>query len=296
MSNDKGLDKLVSSLLAKADEDGLMPWQRCTIDGITGTDWPRNAQTGKTYRGGNWFWLRWLGAEYWAGNKQWQKLGAKVTDWNAAQFILAPTRFVAVKDTNGDKRRIPIGWKAVKVYPVTAVEGWTPPPKPDVEPVPPIEAAEALIKAMPNAPTIVHSAVATTGSYNWRDDVVTMPLRDHCVSAERYYKTTFHELVHSTGFDSRCKRDMDNFGDNHAYSREELVAEFGAAFLCAHCGITDTEANSAAYIKHWKEFIGNDPKVLVSATADAQKAVDYILNVKAAKSTGKATTGGATAA
>lgn len=284
-ANDKGLAKFVGALLAKSDEDGLMPWQRCTLPGVTGTDWPVNAKTKRTYRGGNWFWLRFMGVEYWAGAKQWRDLGATVADLDAAQYILAPHKWVKVKGESGKRdKRIPIGWRAVKVYPLTVVTGWTPPAKPDVVPVPPIEAAEAIIKAMPNAPVIVHSDGATTGSYAPWSDTVTMPLRDHCISAERYYKTMFHELAHSTGHESRNKRDLSGFSGEHAYSREELVAEFTAAFLSAAAGIHDaTVDNSAAYIAHWKAFIGNDPKVLVSATADAQKAADFILATAAAE-------------
>lgn len=87
--------------------------------------------------------------------------------------------------------------------------------------------------------------------------------------------------MHSTGHRKRLDRHAKikdhNFG-SHDYSQEELVAEMGAAYLC---GLTDiqqqTIENNAAYIKSWIRTFKNEPKVLIMAAAQAQKAVDYIL-------------------
>jgi antirestriction protein ArdC len=89
------------------------------------------------------------------------------------------------------------------------------------------------------------------------------------------------KLVHSTGHSNRLARHEKiknhKFGSQD-YSQEELVAEMGAAYLC---GLTDLEQetiqNNAAYIKSWIRTFNDDPKVLVLAAAQAQKAVDYIL-------------------
>jgi antirestriction protein ArdC len=274
--SDKALYKFVEGLWAMSEKDGLPPWERCTVDGIVGTG-PVNAKTGKAYRGSNWLWLLMNGVDYAAGAKQWKSLGVTSIDRSQVLWILAPSRWITREDVSGTKHRFPIGWRGVKVYPHSAVKGWTPPAKPDVVPVDPIDAAEALIAAMPNAPAVSFSDHATTGSYAPTLDAVTMPLRDHCRSAEHYYKTYLHELAHSTGHASRCKRDLSGFSGSHEYSREELVAEFTAAFLAMRCGIHDaTRENSAAYIKSWRRFIAKDPKVFLSAVADAQKAADYI--------------------
>ena len=65
-----------------------------------------------------------------------------------------------------------------------------------------------------------------------------------------YYATALHELVHWTGHDPRCDRQLRNrFGDD-AYAVEELIAELGAAFLCAHCRI-DGELQHASYVASW---------------------------------------------
>jgi Zincin-like metallopeptidase len=50
--------------------------------------------------------------------------------------------------------------------------------------------------------------------------------------------TLCHELCHWTSPESRCHRQLgQRFGDQ-AYAIEELVAELGAAFLCADLRIT----------------------------------------------------------
>jgi len=100
-------------------------------------------------------------------------------------------------------------------------------------------------------------------------------------SSEEYYSTLFHELTHSTGHASRVGRDgiehVESFGSD-SYSREELIAEMGAAMLCGVTGIAPaTLQNSAAYLKSWIERLKSDSRLLVSAASAAQKASDYIL-------------------
>jgi len=101
---------------------------------------------------------------------------------------------------------------------------------------------------------------------------------------EGYYSTLFHELTHSTGHEDRLARkgvtETHNFG-SHSYSKEELVAEMGAAFLCGHTGIEKLVIeNSASYIDSWLRRLKKDNKLVVTAGAQAQKAADYILGEK----------------
>jgi len=99
------------------------------------------------------------------------------------------------------------------------------------------------------------------------------------VDAPHYYSTLFHELVHSTGHSGRLNRPFgDRFGDE-LYSKEELVAEMGAAFLCAIAGIANehTDRNTTAYIQNWIAKLEEDNRLIVQAAANAQRAVDCIL-------------------
>ena len=97
---------------------------------------------------------------------------------------------------------------------------------------------------------------------------------------EEHYATKFHELSHSTGHPKRLHREnlteIAPFG-SELYSKEELVAEFGAAFLCAEAGIGNTLNNSAAYIQSWLKALRNDKTLAISAASQGQKAADFIL-------------------
>jgi antirestriction protein ArdC len=106
-----------------------------------------------------------------------------------------------------------------------------------------------------------------------------MPARSRFVDAPHYYSTLFHELVHSTGHESRLNRTFGaHFGDE-LYSKEELVAEMGGAFLCAIAEIANehTDRNTTAYIQSWISRLKEDTRLIVHAAANAQKAVDSIL-------------------
>ena len=100
-------------------------------------------------------------------------------------------------------------------------------------------------------------------------------------SSEEYYSTFFHELTHSTGHKSRLGREgfesVQTFG-SESYSKEELVAEVGAAMLCGVTGIANrTIENSAAYLRTWIERLKNDSRLIVTAASAAQRASDFII-------------------
>lgn len=107
------------------------------------------------------------------------------------------------------------------------------------------------------------------------------PIEQHD-SAEFYYSTYFHELIHSTGHAKRLAREEvvtpNRFG-SIPYSEEELVAELGASFLRKIADIDSDPIfqNSASYIHGWLSKLKDDKKLVFKASAEAQKAVDYIL-------------------
>jgi antirestriction protein ArdC len=116
-------------------------------------------------------------------------------------------------------------------------------------------------------------------------DSVTMPCREAFESPEEYYSTLFHELTHSTGHKSRLDREGINvphyFGDP-VYSREELIAECGAAFLSGQSGIVSkTLSNSASYLQNWIRVLKSDSRLIITAASAAQKAADLILGTTA---------------
>jgi antirestriction protein ArdC len=118
-------------------------------------------------------------------------------------------------------------------------------------------------------------------------DVIRLPLPEAFRDAESYVATKAHELTHWTKHEKRLNRDFSakRFGDE-GYAREELVAELGAAFLCAALGITpEVREDHSAYLGHWLKVLKEDKRAIFSAAAHAQRAADYLhgLQVQEAK-------------
>ncbi|MBK8609381.1 MAG: DUF1738 domain-containing protein [Chitinophagaceae bacterium] len=148
--------------------------------------------------------------------------------------------------------------------------------------IPPIHECETIIQTMPDCPIIKHKE--NKAFYHVVEDYINMPKKKSFKTIEAYYSTFFHELVHSTGAEKRlCRKtitEMAEFG-SEPYSIEELIAEMGAAYLNSYTGILDKEmGNSVAYIQGWLEKLKNDKRFIISASGQAQKAVDLILGRK----------------
>ena len=150
----------------------------------------------------------------------------------------------------------------------------------------PEEAAENIINRYINskdAPQFQIVKGSNRAYYSPSDDLVVVPDISQFDETTEYYSTAFHELTHSTMKASRCNRKAENkkaaFGSKD-YSKEELVAEIGSCFLCATANIqTETSfRNSAAYLQSWIKSLQNDPKMIIYASAQAEKAAEYILN------------------
>ena len=115
-------------------------------------------------------------------------------------------------------------------------------------------------------------------AYSEALDLIRMPPMQAFKDCENFYATLAHEMTHATKHPTRLNRDCGGvkFGDE-GYAKEELVAELGAAFLCADLGITpETREDHAAYIASWLTALKNDKRFIFSAAAHAQRAVDYL--------------------
>ena len=145
------------------------------------------------------------------------------------------------------------------------------------------EAAQLIVENYPNPPAIKHGG--NQAYYSPSDDYVKMPKKEQFDSINDYYRTLFHELIHSTGHNKRLDRGLNLMLEKGDYAKEELVAEFGAVFLSAWAGIMwYNNKNHAAYLKGWNSVIEeaeNDNKFIMQAAAAAQKATDHILNLDA---------------
>lgn len=146
---------------------------------------------------------------------------------------------------------------------------------------PPVASAEEVISRYSEQQrlTIEHRK-CDEAFYSPARDRVVVPLREQFQSVAEYYGTLFHELTHSTGHKNRLNRikATAHFGDNE-YSQEELVAEIGSAALLNQSGIETARSlrNSAAYIQSWLKALKNDKRMIVHASGQAAKAVNFIL-------------------
>ena len=68
------------------------------------------------------------------------------------------------------------------------------------------------------------------------------------------------------------------FGDD-AYAAEELIAEMGAAFLCAHCRIDGQLEHAGSYVASWLKVLRTDKRAVFVAATKAQQAADYVLSL-----------------
>ena len=111
-----------------------------------------------------------------------------------------------------------------------------------------------------------------------REDEIHLPPPRAFPDAGRYYATALHELTHWTSHPSRCNRELgQRFGDD-AYAAEELIAEMGAAFLCAYCRI-DGELHHAGYLASWLKVLRQDKRAIFVAATRAQQAADYLIRL-----------------
>ena len=156
-------------------------------------------------------------------------------------------------------------------------------PSPDAQPV---EAAEAVLTDYIRRSGVGFENVKQDRAYySITNDKISIPLKEQFPQIAEYYSTAFHEATHSTGHSSRLNRFTGEaacamFG-SESYSKEELVAEIGAACILNDLGIETpaTFKNSAAYIQNWLHALKNDKRLIVSAASRADKAVRLILNL-----------------
>jgi antirestriction protein ArdC len=268
-------DRIIAKL-----EAGTIPWKHyTTIKASEGA--PRNYCSGRQYNGINYFLLGMMGysSPHWLTFNQAKDQGGMVRKGQKSMPIVYWNFSEREDKKTGENKSIPF-LKYFNVFNAEQIDGIDARiPKPsDGRETNANELAEQIIATMPNRPVIKTGEFAAA-SYSPSADIVRMTAQKFCVSDSAYYSTLLHELVHSTGHHSRLNRPLgDSFGST-GYSREELIAEMGAAFLCAECGIAqETEDNAASYVASWLRVLKNDPKAVVTAAGKAQKASDFILN------------------
>jgi antirestriction protein ArdC len=256
---------------------GTIPWRKPWNSGSA----PKNFKTGKEYRGinvlilnsaayGSPYWLTYLQAREMSGVVRRGEKGYPIVFWKLLK--------AADVEDAAERRDIPV-LRYYTVFNLQQIDGISAPEVAKAPDFHPIENAENIVR-MQHQPAIRYGFSKAF----YRPSIDTIHLPNRCVfeSTEEYYSVFFHELTHATGHASRLNRFQKDslvapFGSPE-YSNEELVAEIGAAFLCAQAGIEQaTLKNSAAYIQGWLKALENDHRLILHAAGQAQKAADFIL-------------------
>jgi len=282
MTNKEVYEKVNENLMNMIS-NGTMPWQMTW----EGTSLPINLTDKRNYRGINIWMLTGMayakGYQYnqWVTYRQAMSLGGNVKKGEKSSFVVF-AKMIEKKgqdDIPEDERESFFLYQYYNVFNVCQCEGLKPYVK-ESNKNDPLTESEAVIAGYKNKPEIINGN--WNPCYSPLDDKVFMPTINSFTSSEEYYGALFHELAHSTGHESRMKRDLTGRFDRESYSKEEMVAEFSASYLRAVTGIATSTSNqnSASYIDGWSDVIKKDYRIIMNSASIAMRVADYILGNK----------------
>lgn len=269
--------KRITEDILKLMSSGTIPWQKpWSCDSV-----PRNGVTKRPYNGVNAYlaFLPYGSNDFYTFN-QIKDLGGSVKRGEKGFYVVYWKQFTPKQNPDDveaeeEIKTIPL----LRHYVVWNKEQCSGLPSPDnvqTKENNPFEDAEKVIREWIDKPAIHFGG--DMACYSPTLDKINCPELRQFVSSNEYYSTLFHECIHSTGNKSRLNRDMSgDFGDE-SYSKEELVAELGSAFICSMLGIDNTsiKRNQAAYLQGWMKQLKENTKLFFDAARLAGKAVDYI--------------------
>lgn len=286
LSTPRDLYQEATDRIIKALEAGTTPWQKPWENVDAGP--LRNGVSGNSYHGINTLMLYCASLERgftdprWVSFKQAQENGWKVKGAKSERVYFYKPLEVDERDAAGQlvmdpatgqprRKQIPF-LQASPVFNAQEIEGM-PPLAPGEVKFSPIEAGEAILQRCP----VEIRYGGNSAHYNPTSDTIAMPERSQWKSAEAFYATLAHEMIHATGHKDRCNREFgQRFGD-HAYGMEELTAEMGSWQLSMLTGLPSQIDNHASYVDHWLKVLKADKKALFVAAAKASQAVDFVM-------------------
>jgi antirestriction protein ArdC len=274
--------------LVELMEAGSAPWRRpwCGSGGGPHV----NLISGHHYRGANPILLtlgmhiRGSALPFWCGFAEARKLGIVPRKGSKAVHILRPQ--LHSREEPGEGGEITLhswaSYRPVAVFNAADLEGEAlaalidsrkPAVGVEAKPEPQrLEAAEAVLGAWP----VPVSFGGDRACYLPGIDRIQLPDRASFHSPAAFCATWAHEQIHSTGHESRLKRDLGGAFGKPRYAREELVAELGAVLLGDRLEIGSEIESHAAYLGHWIELLKESPKVLFQVLSEARMAADLI--------------------
>ncbi|MBW4889207.1 DUF1738 domain-containing protein [Mucilaginibacter sp. HMF5004] len=278
---------LVTNTIIQQLENGVIPWQKPWKGGVAKAfKIPANLVTGDRYRGIN-ILLLWSSAiknnfdtDEWATFRQWQGKNESVRLNEKGSIIV---KYDTIdKEIDGEQQKIPF-IKKYYVFNRCQLVSYTPPKEDDcLDIYSMVEKIDKVDEFIANTGALIETH-GEGAVYNRVEDKILIPYPEKfqstatCTATEGFYSTLMHELTHWTGAEHRINREKGKkFGDQN-YANEELVAEFGAAFLCAGFGLATVEkGDHAAYISSWLQALKEDERCIFKAASAATKAVDFL--------------------
>lgn len=217
----------------------------------------------------------------WATFRQWQAAGAQVRKGEKGTltvFFKASGSGQQSAESNQQELRRHFIAKAAYVFNAAQVDGFNPSAPPELTRIDRHAAAEIFINA--SKASIYHDS--RQACYISSKDEIHLPPDGAFKDAQGYYSVALHELVHWSGHASRCNRELRNRFGTEAYAAEELIAELGAAFLCAELGISpEPRIDHARYIESWLRILKDDKRAIFTAATKANQAVLYLQSLNA---------------
>lgn len=277
--------------IISAIEKGVSPWRK-PWNADQGQH--RNPLSGAVYSGANpiilemAMSLRGTDIPLWCGYAQAKSRGWHPRKGSKASLILRPEVHKREEvDESGEKTEfVWTSFKGSHVFNFADLEGEglsgfidevlggvTPRPEPER-----LEAAEAVLREWEVRPSFGGSKAF----YQPSTDSICLPAPDRFETAAAFIATWCHECIHSTGHQSRLKRDLTGRMGSASYAREELVAELGAFLQCRRLQVSSCTESHAAYLSHWVEMLRESPRVLLKVLSDARKAADLVSATKSA--------------
>jgi antirestriction protein ArdC len=285
-TNQRDVYARVTDQIINAIEQGVgtwrMPWHTSGRFAFS----PINVTSKKPYRGINTVCL-WASAESkgyesgeWGTYKQWQERGAQVRKGEKSTTVVFWKFANDSTETQDDGAEHPasssrlIFTRGYAVFNSAQVGGYTVKSEPDMPMPERIHRADAFFQGI--GATVQHGG--NRAYYATDSDHIQMPPFQAFGENVAYYSTLAHEHTHWTAKGERCDRQLGKrFGDN-AYAAEELIAELGAAFTCAHLGLsTEPREDHAQYINSWLKVLKADKRAIFTAASKAQAAADFLI-------------------
>lgn len=267
-------------------EKGTAPWHKPWVGGdLNPFRLPVNQKTGKSYQGINilLLWCASMNKDFtcneWATFKQWSEKNESIRKGEKGSMVVYYDTFE--KEVDGEVKKIPFLKQSV-VFNRCQLSSFKPEQLIDPDAKPLVQRLDKVEGFVANTKAIVRHTGYKACFVPAKDEIY-MPEKNAFIdtdtlnATEAYYSTLLHELTHWSGHSARLDRKQSKKFADMPYAEEELIAELGAAFLCANLEITNApKPEHAQYIAHWLKVLKQNKYAIISAASSASKAVDYL--------------------